>query len=1067
MATLLLTAAGHAAISLNELDSSTLQNAPTTEGFQFVELKGLPGESLDGYSLAFFNGSNDVLYRVVSLDGFAIGASGYFVVGNPGVPAVNLVLPALAATSGSNTPPADDTIQPGPDGVALYHQASNAYVPSSFMTAGAPPVPKGVVSVNAAPGETRVDALLYTSFNSAEDVDLKAALGVPAQYDENANGLRLTQSLNKSGGAWIALEPSPGRDNFTGFPTGGKLFLELSDADLSAAEGDAPIAARIKLLNAAGAPLAAPAGGITVAVRTTDFSEGALMPGPVAVVGSEVATLSVTIPAAATQSAEFFVRPQDDGWLDGTQTAFLTAEPAAGADIGSHSCWLNVTDAGADVAFSVVVNEVHGHSVAAGQFVEFVNAGGSDVDLSGFRLTRNETTLLTLPACLTLRSGQALLIMGDPAAVQGITAAYNNALVFGASPGLTNGSAVRLLNGAGTELAGHVFNALEGGSNSRKADATGTVDGRYGNQWLQVPATGPGSYDAPYYFGTIAPGSFGYRYDAARPLSTPGTQGDGTTAFLPITGAHVLTFTDTFSNTANAVSVPELWGKGAAKLTIARPAGAPNTSSVCVRIERSNSNGGASAPTLTTDLAGLLPDMGNSVTIPSGLNSVDVFLHTTDTTAGNGDNTFTVSARSSFYLNSTQSIVIRDSSAALLSLKCTSVVESAAAGSSALNIAGGVGSSAYLVRSEPVGAVALAAQVPAASSTGSLAAGGTAVLPVDSLNDLFVLDRQVRLTYLSGPAGDSRNGNIILNVVDDGGIIELGPFINEADTLQGAPDVDDFVELTAPGGAGKSLSGFIAVVYGPAGTVVSTHSLTASSFRAASNFFVLSNAAPSGPGRLNTTSSNWLPVSGAVAVYRGAPADYPVGSAINCNNLIDALVFNAANAALTSMLTPGMSHENESGCVIARNPDASLASHLRNSATYDGTVMHRTPGFSNTGSLSGYSAYVEAFPAAAVQAAASDTDGDGIGNLVEYFMGTNPTIANSIPLPVIAAGIATLTIDRSFASSCDPHVSLIAEKSPNLLTWTPMTSAGVDPVVFTTPAAGPVLFVRLKATVVP
>ena len=30
---------------------------------------------------------------------------------------------------------------------------------------------------------------------------------------------------------------------------------------------------------------------------------------------------------------------------------FLVAEPAAGADIASHSCWLNVTDAGGDAAF--------------------------------------------------------------------------------------------------------------------------------------------------------------------------------------------------------------------------------------------------------------------------------------------------------------------------------------------------------------------------------------------------------------------------------------------------------------------------------------------------------------------------------------------------------------------------------------------------------------------------------------------------------------------------------------------------------------------------------------------
>jgi hypothetical protein len=685
-------------------------------------------------------------------------------------------------------------------------------------------------------------------------------------------------------------------------------------------------------------------------------------------------------------------------------------------------------------------------------------------------LSVNATAVDTFPACTVLRSGQALVIFSGGPVTEGITASFGSAIVrkAPAGPGIHNGTAVRLVNGAGLEVAGQVFNATESGSNARKADATGATDNRYGNPWLQVPAEGPGTYDAPFFFGTIAPGSFGYRFDAARPYSTPGTQGDGTTPFLAVTGAHGLTFTDTFSDTANAASVPELWGKGAAKLSISRPAGAPNTSAVCVRLIRTNSNAAASPPSLTTDLAGLLPDVGDSATIAAGSDGVNLFLHTTDTTAGNGDNTFSVTALSSFYRNSTQSIIIRDSDPSLLSFKCDSIVESAGAGASSLKIAGGVAASAFLVRSETVGVDPLGAQVPPASAKGFLTAG-SATLPIDALNDAPVANRQVRFTYLSGPAGDSRNSSRVLNVVDDGGVIELGPFINEADTAQTAPDHDDFVELTVPGGGGRSLAGFVFVVYGPAGTVQSTFDLSGSSFRAANDFFVLWNDSASGPGRLNTGASDWLPDAGAIAVYRGAPADYAAGSPATCKNLIDALVFNAANPALQDMLTPGSGSVSESltNCVIARNPDATVSSQLRNTATYAGTNAHRTPGFSNTAALSGYNAFVDRFPAAAAQTAADDTDGDGLPNLLEYFMGTNPLTATALPLPAVSAGTATLTIDRGFDSLCDSHVVLTAESSHDLATWTPMAAAGTDPVVFTAPAPGPALFTRLKITVVP
>ena len=72
-------------VLINELDSDT----PGTDAAEFVELYdgGAGGTALDGLVVVFYNGSNDLSYAAFDLDGFHTNASGYFTLGNPGVPA--------------------------------------------------------------------------------------------------------------------------------------------------------------------------------------------------------------------------------------------------------------------------------------------------------------------------------------------------------------------------------------------------------------------------------------------------------------------------------------------------------------------------------------------------------------------------------------------------------------------------------------------------------------------------------------------------------------------------------------------------------------------------------------------------------------------------------------------------------------------------------------------------------------------------------------------------------------------------------------------------------------------
>ena len=108
-------------VIINEVDSDT----PGTDAAEFVELYdgGVGNTSLTGLVVVFFNGSNDLSYRAIDLDGLSTNAAGYFTLGNAAVPGVD------------GTPFPDNILQNGPDAVALY--AANAL--NSQPTRPSPP----------------------------------------------------------------------------------------------------------------------------------------------------------------------------------------------------------------------------------------------------------------------------------------------------------------------------------------------------------------------------------------------------------------------------------------------------------------------------------------------------------------------------------------------------------------------------------------------------------------------------------------------------------------------------------------------------------------------------------------------------------------------------------------------------------------------------------------------------------------------------------------------------------------------------------------------------------------
>lgn len=227
-------------VLINEVDADT----PGTDAAEFVELYdgGAGSTPLDGYVVVFYNGSNDLSYAAFDLDGLSTDGDGYLVLGNAGVPGVDVVF-------------AGNFLQNGQDAVALY-LADDADFPNGTAVTTA----------------DVVDALVYDT-SDADDPGLLVLLGPgEPQVDENANGdgdIESNQRCpNGSGGlrntsSYAQHSPTPGFANACG-----ALPPTISIADAAIVEGNSGTG--FLTLTVTVAP---PAGGtVTFDIDTADGS---------------------------------------------------------------------------------------------------------------------------------------------------------------------------------------------------------------------------------------------------------------------------------------------------------------------------------------------------------------------------------------------------------------------------------------------------------------------------------------------------------------------------------------------------------------------------------------------------------------------------------------------------------------------------------------------------------------------------------------------------------------------------------------------------------------------------
>lgn len=158
---------------INELDA----DQTGTDAGEFIEVAtGLPNTAITGYVIVMWNGSNDLAYHTVPIDG-TTDANGLLLGGNSGVTPT----PVLAMQW------PDNTLQNGADAASI-HQGATTDFPNTTQVSALPA------------GTFLIDALVYDT-NDADDAGLLGGLlgtGPEAvQINEDANNAKDTESISR------------------------------------------------------------------------------------------------------------------------------------------------------------------------------------------------------------------------------------------------------------------------------------------------------------------------------------------------------------------------------------------------------------------------------------------------------------------------------------------------------------------------------------------------------------------------------------------------------------------------------------------------------------------------------------------------------------------------------------------------------------------------------------------------------------------------------------------------------------------------------------------------------
>jgi hypothetical protein len=490
-------------ILINEVDRHTQEFVVgvNEDALDFIELyNDSPAPaSLDGMVLVLYQPLVNNNTDAIDLTGYSIPAGGYFVIGSPGVPNVNLV---------KQTGAVGKWLQAwafGGTGIALFRNSKAADFPSST------PIPNSL-------DPKLVDALVVTATGSPDPL-LLAAL-TPSQPDarEGSGAALRTNSVARSTdgapaasplrntSAYVASIPTPGRSNANSAATATTpslpdLKVEVTPVGsigfLTAAENGGTVSGSVTVTRRGPVTSA-----VTVTLSSSDPTECTVSDAITIPAGSASATKTVTFALV------------DDLWKDGDQIVYLRADAPAPYQQGTG--WLKVTDNDAANSSPLVINEVNGTlwntgtgsdpnedgtTSAADDFIEIINTSSNPADcipLIDYTLTTSTGEWIKFPPEAVVLPGASVLIFSQAGADRtGTTARYGTALVFQTGGTRTINDSrdwISLKNASNQEIAGHVFEPAQVGSNSRTDAVLGNPFGGESGHGKLISASSFGAY---------------------------------------------------------------------------------------------------------------------------------------------------------------------------------------------------------------------------------------------------------------------------------------------------------------------------------------------------------------------------------------------------------------------------------------------------------------------------------------------------------------------------------------------------------------------------------------------
>ncbi len=397
--------AGGLQLVINEVDA----DQTGTDAQEFVELFGLPNTALDGMVLVFFNGSNDLSYNAVDLDGQTLDANGFFVYGSSLVP--NVDLDAGAVTN---------LIQNGQDAVALYIGNDTDFPGGTAPTA-----------VNL------IDALVYDT-NDVDDAGLLILTPGQAQINEDGGIDKDIESNSRFPDGGTALVTSTYLQQI---PTPGTFNApRISIDDVTQIEGDTGTTTfdfTVSIDVAANA---------TVQVDTADNSATIADSDYVAIVAQ-----TVTFTAMGPTTQIFSVTINGDITVESDETFNVNLTNVMGAAIADAQGVGTITndDVVPVVATAVVDNNVlingdsTGQATASGSggtppYTYLWSDGQATATATG--LAAATYTVTVTDSAMPAVNDTAMVTITEPTAVTATAAINNNVSINGGSNGQATAS---------------------------------------------------------------------------------------------------------------------------------------------------------------------------------------------------------------------------------------------------------------------------------------------------------------------------------------------------------------------------------------------------------------------------------------------------------------------------------------------------------------------------------------------------------------------------------------------------------------------------------------------------